>query len=400
MTRGRAMGPGRLWKRGDVWVLDYRAADGRRVRKVVGSDKRVAERLRQEAIARRNMELEGLGAIEGMKVTVAEIARDYVEDLRPRVTPRHYANVSARLEKTVARLDGVRVRDLKPMTVVRLRNQATAAGASNRSANLIVQTLQAVLRWAEENMLIAENPIGRVKPLPYDRAHHRYRRRALTEDEIRRFLAASEDDDEENDLRSALEGLQRVPQTPLWVAAIETAARYGELRQATWGDLDIKRRVVALRAETTKSRKQRSIPLREEFVARLVRLRALHETVIGRLPNVQDRVFLSPEGRPLAVPTTNVMRVFNRLLRAAGIPKVNAQGGKLDLHALRTTAASRMARNGVPLVQTQRILGHSDPKLTAQVYTDLSAEDLRGAVDGLPALGEVSATAKAKEAHA
>ncbi len=46
-----------------------------------------------------------------------------------------------------------------------------------------------------------------------------------------------------------------------------------------------------------------------------------------------------------------------------------------------------MARNGVPLVQAQRILGHSDPKLTAQAYTSLDAEDLREAVNALPALG-------------
>jgi integrase len=81
------------------------------------------------------------------------------------------------------------------------------------------------------------------------------------------------------------------------------------------------------------------------------------------------------------------MRIFNRLLNAAGIPKIDLQGRKLDLHALRTTAASRMQRNGVPLMQAARILGHSDPKLTAVHYVDLDTEDLRGAIDGMPALG-------------
>ena len=31
---------------------------------------------------------------------------------------------------------------------------------------------------------------------------------------------------------------------------------------------------------------------------------------------------------------------------------------------------------------TQRMLGHSDPKLTARVYTHLEVEDLRAAVEG------------------
>jgi site-specific recombinase XerD len=42
-----------------------------------------------------------------------------------------------------------------------------------------------------------------------------------------------------------------------------------------------------------------------------------------------------------------------------------------------------MARNGVGLVQVQRLMGHSDPKLTAQVYTHLDVEDLRRAVESV-----------------
>ncbi len=45
-----------------------------------------------------------------------------------------------------------------------------------------------------------------------------------------------------------------------------------------------------------------------------------------------------------------------------------------------------MARAGVPLSHAQAALGHSDPKLTAQVYTHLQAEDLRG---WLAAMGEL-----------
>jgi len=40
-----------------------------------------------------------------------------------------------------------------------------------------------------------------------------------------------------------------------------------------------------------------------------------------------------------------------------------------------------MARNGAPLAVTQRILGHSDPKLTARVYVHLGVEEMRAVVD-------------------
>ena len=54
---------------------------------------------------------------------------------------------------------------------------------------------------------------------------------------------------------------------------------------------------------------------------------------------------------------------------------------------------TRLARAGAGLVQTQRLLGHSDPKLTAQVYTHLDVEDLRGSVECLPPLGTGTAAA-------
>jgi integrase len=43
-----------------------------------------------------------------------------------------------------------------------------------------------------------------------------------------------------------------------------------------------------------------------------------------------------------------------------------------------------MARAGAALVQAQRVLGHSDPKTTARIYTHLDVEDLRAAVQPLP----------------
>jgi integrase len=165
--------------------------------------------------------------------------------------------------------------------------------------------------------------------------------------------------------------------------------RTGEASSARSSRSSARRWRRVLRAETTKSRKQRAVPLRESLVGRLRGLRALHETILGRLANVGDVVFLSPEGRPWARPTTNPMRILDRLLDRAGIAKVDGEGKKLDLHALRTTCGSRLARSGVPLVIAQRWLGHSDPKLTAAHYVDVGVEDLRAATEHLPALGVV-----------
>lgn len=381
MNRGRALGPGRLEKRNDRWVATWTDALGTRRRKSLGTDRRVAERRRHELITQRNMEIDGLGSVEGLNRTLAEIQADYLADLQGRVTPRHFTGTRDRLGKMVARLAGMRVRDLRAMDVVRIRNEMRSAGASNRTCDTYTHVLKSMLTWAVAAGIIAASPIASLKRLPASRDHHVYRRRALTDAEIERFIAASRAEDEELDVLAAD---VRVPQTPLWLFLLETGARWGELRTLRWGDLDLGRKLLVLRAENTKSKKQRAIPVGDELIAELVRVRALQETVLGRLPNASDAVFLSPEGCPWGWPTTNPMRILDRHLDRAGIAKIDAQGQKLDIHALRTTCASRMARRGVPLAITQRWLGHSDPKLTAQHYVSVDVEDLRAAVERAP----------------
>ena len=59
----------------------------------------------------------------------------------------------------------------------------------------------------------------------------------------------------------------------------------------------------------------------------------------------------------------------------------------LRFHDLRGTTATLLARAGVPLVVAQRILRHSDPRLTADVYSRVDLGDLRARINhlGIPA---------------
>ena len=106
--------------------------------------------------------------------------------------------------------------------------------------------------------------------------------------------------------------------------------------------------------------------------------------MIGRAPGASQLVFLTPSGSSWEKNRRNALRALERLLSRAGIPKKDETGRQVDIHALRHTAASRLARSGASLVVTQKILGHSTPRLTSQVYTHLEADDLRAAVEALP----------------
>lgn len=325
-------------------------------------------------------------------IPIATLVAEYLEDLECRVSRGHFKNVKSRLTRTIAALGLTTVGDLQPVQIIRYRNQHRADGASNRTANLLVDTMGAMFAWALGCGLIDVNPLRNVRRLPDGVGHQRYRRRALTDAEIERFLQAAALDDEATAARWCGQGggagnhrlhKVRMPQAPLWLAFLETGARWSELTRTRWTDWDLGERTLVLRAETTKSRKRRVLPMREELAATLRELRALHEQILGRSVEPSDPAFRTPEAAKWMKATNNAMRLFNRTLERAGIPRVDGEGRKLDIHSLRHTFGSRLARNGVGLVQVQRLMGHSDPKLTAQVYTHLDVEDLRRAVESV-----------------
>ena len=79
------------------------------------------------------------------------------------------------------------------------------------------------------------------------------------------------------------------------------------------------------------------------------------------------------------------------ILKAAGIDKVNERNEHVDVHSLRHTAATRLARAGWPMAKLQRFMGHRDPRTTQRYYDHLEIEDLEDSFDLLPELGAISA---------
>lgn len=370
VRKQRALGSGRLvaTRRGGgpvIWRLDYRDASGARRRENLGTDKRVAERRQGELIRQRDLALGGLASVDGQNRLLAEIRDAYLRDLRHRATASHVSNVTSRLTRVLKALPAKRVRDVRPHDVLRMREGVLRRGCGNTIANMYVGSLSAMLNWSAATGLIHENPIKSLKRLPENESTKRHKRRALSEEEIVRLLDAAEADDR----HWAQWHSDRYPQAPLFRFLLETGARYGEATSLTWGDVDLDRAVAVLRAENTKSRKSRAIPLRREMVE-----------VLRSLPR-GERVFLTPESAPWCRPTNNLSRILKRMLKRAGIARVDANGRKIDVHGLRHCAASRMARAGAGLVLVQRILGHASPRLTSQIYSHVEVEDLRTAVE-------------------
>jgi hypothetical protein len=71
-------------------------------------------------------------------------------------------------------------------------------------------------------------------------------------------------------------------------------------------------------------------------------------------------------------------------LAAAGIPWLDDAGRRADLHALRHSYGTLLAKAGVGVRKAMELMRHPDMRLTMRVCTDPRLFDLAGAVEQLP----------------
>ena len=94
------------------------------------------------------------------------------------------------------------------------------------------------------------------------------------------------------------------------------------------------------------------------------------------MTELSNYVATLPDGQELLFVDRFTSKKWNRVRERANMPK-------LKFHDLRKTFASLLAQRGVSTAVTQRLLEHSSPQLTNDVYTNVDPV-LRQAVDLLP----------------
>jgi integrase len=133
------------------------------------------------------------------------------------------------------------------------RVRYSAGTSTNRdfaasTRNKYVQMMKALFRWATKKGYLAKDPAADSDVLK--RTKHAQRHRRLDVGEDAQLLA------------NAGPHLQR-----LMIAALETAGRRGELLTLTWRDVSLDRREMTIRAERTKTRTARVLPISERLTA-------------------------------------------------------------------------------------------------------------------------------------
>jgi integrase len=147
---------------------------------------------------------------------------------------------------------------------------------------------------------------------------------------------------------------------------LHTGMRRAELTNLKWANVDFANRVITV--EITKTHIFRSIPINDVLLEHLNRLKK-------ECPEKQVYIFENEDGTPLT--GGQIYNPLRRLLNSLGI---GVSGS--CVHALRHTFASYLVRHGVSIYEVQKLLGHSDIKVTER-YAHLFPVDLAKSVNVL-----------------
>lgn len=312
-------------------------------------------------------------------IHLSALLRRSLEDLRADRSPSHCQRVAGIFRRLELELGDPPAAELCAADVLAYRARRRAEGASKRTANKEVDALQTALRWAIRAQLLARNPLDGLQRLTVRDSDVVRVPRALSEAELAQLLSAAEVLDRLG--AGDPPGSRSVPQAPTWHLFAGTGARRGELVELRWANVDEERAAIVLRASTTKSGRERTIPVARELLEVLRALRGAQARRLGRVPCAADHVLLAPQGGPWARSRANLRRALGAVLRAAGIPRVDAGGRRFGVHGFRTTYGTLLARAGVHPKVAQHLLGHADESLTLRFYTLLGEPEARAGAE-------------------
>jgi integrase len=425
---------GRMRVRGmtATYIAKYRDADGIWVEVPTGCRDETAARAVLSKLERRS-ELVRAGVVTAEEDAVSKHSdgpiathvEAWARHLRLKGTsPEWIIQAVKRIERVVADESLKRLRDITLAPVERWLEAGESRGLSAATRNNYRTSLVAFLNWCVKTGRMGQNPLKHVAAADA-KADRRRERRALTEDELLRLLDAARRRPLLEALtvrhgpragqpvarvgpeaRANLEAIGR-ERALIYKTLVLTGLRKGELESITVGQLEDgpNGTWILLKARDEKSRRGAEIPVREDLA------NDLKEWIADRLRRRQaeaaDRgeaipASLSPSEPLLKVPG-GLNRVFDMDLVLAGLAKVEVRDGKdvivktddrgrtIDIHALRHTFGTHLSKAGIPLRTAQAAMRHSDPSLTANVYTDPRMLDVAGALEALPRLARPAA---------
>lgn len=352
-----------------------------------------AEKQAKKIEAELSRQVETNSYVPPARQTLAEYLDEWLEkDAKPNTKPRTFERYEELVRVHIKPAIGaVRLDKLTPQHAVTLLANKHEEGLSARTCLHIYRALHRALEVAVQWGVTGRNVCDAVRPPRVDEKEPT----GLSQAQVESLLEAAK-------------AYQREDQQdygrlyPLFLAAIHTGMRQGELLALRWEDVDLGQGIALVRQAlerpgrkpvfgTTKNRKVRAVPLSPEVIEALRKLKVDQE--IERAFHGEDYedyglVFCQPNGRPLdghSLTRWHLKRLIDEVNRKAAEAKNEAAKlpKSLRFHDLRHTFVSRALQAGANPRAVSEIAGHHDPGFTLKRYAHALPEDTKEAVQRL-----------------
>jgi integrase len=356
--RRRGHGEGSIYRRPDGrWtaVLDLGWQDGKRRRKYLyGRTRDEAARKLARALAQRQ---QGHG-FTSERLTVEQFLDVWLEAKKATIRPstwKRYAELTRRHVNPA--IGKRRLARLKPEQLQQLYTElqtALSPGTVLKVHRMLHSAFNLAVRWHAMPQNTTELVIAPTR--------QRHEFEAFAPDQARSFLKAVRGD--------RLEAL--------YVLAITTGMREGELLGLRWQDVDVDRHRLHLVRQLKTRQSRRAVQLPGLAVAALIRHRerqAAERELRGPRWQEHGLVFPNTVGKPIN--DSNLRnRYFYPLLDRAGLPHIR-------FHDLRHSAATLLLGEGIHPKIVSDLLGHSQIGITLDLYSHVTATMHAGAAEAM-----------------
>ncbi|MHB1132653.1 MAG: tyrosine-type recombinase/integrase [Chloroflexota bacterium] len=304
--------------------------------------------------------------VVGPKQTVGEYLEWWLADvapqsLRARTLADYQSIVAQHLRPTLGALP---LAKLTPPQITHLLAQKRQAGLSPRRVQYIRAVLHKAFADAVRQQILDRNPVDAVPSPKVETNEHP----TLDLEQLQTFLQVVAGD--------ALEAL--------YVLAVTTGMRQGELLALRWSDYDRPKRTLHVRRALSRFNGQVTFDLpksrasRRPILLTAIAVDALARHRRGRDVAPEALIFARADGAPLKGSWVTASH-FQPLLKRAGLPRVR-------FHDLRHSLASLLVGGDTHPKQVQGLLGHSTVQITLDLYTHLSTRLQRELVQHIEGL--------------
>lgn len=337
-----------LYKRKDspFWYISYQDGNKRRGRvlhKFLGyvtpiTHKDRAYRLFAEWEKRKEKEYLGLIPKTEIPLSVMEFYREYGRYCDLNKAKITVASDKYRLKAWLEFLGKEQIAFVHQITkAVLTRFLAASGNRTNATMNRYTALIKASLKWGVDQGHLKENPVAGFRRLTETR---QVELAEISGEDLKKMFTI-----EDEKFRLFLRFVYYTPR------------RKGEILFLTWGDLDLKKRLVTFRK--SKSNVPRILPMADKLFEAV-------NSYNGSLGEKGDKVF------DWTVPY--VTRKFQRLRDRLGLQI-------RSIHKFRHARASELLRKGANIRDVQGLLGHKTPSTTLQIYAFSSLIGLKETVN-------------------